>query len=84
MGTQHPHIAESLLGTGIYDIAEAGRIVRRHPETIAGWTRGDQALHQVAHDRIMSFLDLVSVWVISELIRRGVPRREIRAASYAW
>lgn len=79
MGTQtHTRPGEHWLGSGIYDIAETARIVGRHPETIAGWIRGDNALHQVKHDRIMSFLDLISIWVISELIRRGVPRREIR------
>ncbi len=31
------------------------------------------------HDRIISFLDLISLWVISELISRGVSKREIRA-----
>ena len=70
---------EPLLGRGIYDIAEAARIVRSHPETVARWTRGSDPLHHVESDRIISFLDLISLWVISELIRRGVPRREIRA-----
>ena len=31
---------EPLLGRGIYDVAEVSRIVRRHPETVARWTRG--------------------------------------------
>ena len=70
---------EPLLGRGIYDIDEAARIVSRHPETVARWTRGTDPLHHVESDRILSFLDLISLWVISELIRRGVPRREIRA-----
>lgn len=69
---------EPLLGRGIYDIAEAARIVRRHADTVARWTRGTDPLHHVESDRIISFLDLISLWVISELIRRGVPRREIR------
>ncbi len=73
------HMTEPLLGRGIYDIAEAARIVRRHPDTVARWTRGTNPLHHVESDRIISFLDLISLWVISELIRRGVPRREIRA-----
>ena len=66
---------EPLLGRGIYDIAEAARIVRRHPDTVARWTRGTDPLNHVESDRIISFLDLISLWVISELIRRGVPRR---------
>ena len=68
-----------LLGRGIYDIVEAARIVRRNPDTVARWTRSNHPLHPVEHDRIISFLDLISLWVISELIRRGVPKREISA-----
>ena len=73
------HKTEPLLGRGIYDVAEVARIVRRDPDTVARWTRGADPLHHVESDRIISFLDLISLWVISELIRRGVPRREIRA-----
>ena len=69
---------EPLLGRGIYDVAEVARIVRRHPETVARWTRGADPLHRVESDRIISFLDVISLWVISELIRRGVPKRDIR------
>ncbi len=68
-----------LLGKGIYDLGEAARIVRRHPETVARWTKGVDPLHPVKADLFMTFLDLISLWVISELIRRGVPRREVRA-----
>lgn len=68
-----------LLGRGVYDIAEVARIVRRHPDTVARWARGAVPLHRVGSDRIMCFLDLISLWVISELIRRRVPRREIRS-----
>ncbi len=70
---------EPLLGRGIYDIIETARVVGRHPETVARWTRGANPLHPVESDRILSFLDLISLWVISELLRRGVPRQEIRA-----
>ena len=73
------HKTEPLLGRGIYDVAEVARIVRRHSDTVARWARGTDPLHHVESDRIISFLDLISLWVISELIRRGVPRREIRA-----
>ena len=66
------------LGWGIYDIAEAARLVGRHPETVARWTRGANPLHHMENDRIICFLNLLSLWAMSELIRRGVPRREIR------
>lgn len=73
------HMAEPLLGRGIYDLAEAARVVGRDPDTVARWTRGASPLHHVESDRIISFLDLISLWVISELIRCRVPRRQIRA-----
>ncbi|WP_420612099.1 DUF433 domain-containing protein [Candidatus Spongiisocius sp.] len=72
------HNTEPLLGRGIYDVAEVARIVRRHPDTVARWTRGADPLHHVESDRIISFLDVISLWVISELVMRGVPKREIR------
>lgn len=73
------HRTEPLLGRGIYDIAETARVVGRDPDTVARWTRGTNPLHHVESDRIISFLDLISLWVISELIRRGVPRPRIQA-----
>ncbi len=79
MATKVEAQTEPLLGRGIYDIAEAARVVGRHPETVARWTRGVNPMHPVESDRILSFLDLISLWVISELIRRRVPRRQIRA-----
>ena len=67
------------LGRGIYDLVEAARIIKRSPDTIGGWTKGEPPLHPVDHDRILSFRDLISLWVISELFKRGVPKRHIRA-----
>ena len=68
-----------LIGQGIYDLVEAARIIGRDPDTVGGWTKGNAPLHPVDHDRILSFRDLVSLWVISELLKRGVPRRDIRS-----
>ena len=73
------HKTGPLPGRGIYDIAEAARVVGRDPDTVARWTRGTDPLHRIESDRIISFLDLISLWVISELIRCRVPRRQIRA-----
>ena len=70
---------DSHLGQGIYDLVEAARIIKRSPDTIGGWTKGEPPLHPVAHDRILSFRDLISLWVISELFKRGVPKRHIRS-----
>lgn len=68
-----------LLGKGIYDLVEAARIIKRNPDTIGGWTKGGDPLHPVARDRILSFLDLISLWVISELLKRRVSRRDIKS-----
>lgn len=71
-------VAPPLFGVGIYDVAETARLIKRDPDTVARWTQGDKALHEVDDRQIMTFLDLISLLVISELIRRRVPRPEIR------
>lgn len=67
-----------LCGAGIYDLAEAARLVGRAADTIARWVRGAGALHRVRDAKILNFLDLISLLVISELVRRRVPKPEIR------
>lgn len=78
---QRDDVDNRLLGRGIYDLVEAARLIRRDPETVARWTRGKQPLYPIAATRFLSFLDLVSLLVISELVDRAVPRREIRAGA---
>lgn len=67
-----------LCGAGIYDLTEAARLVGRAADTIARWVRGAEALHRVRDAKILNFLDLISLLVISELVRRRVPKPEIR------
>lgn len=82
MGTeQRADVDDRLLGRGIYDLVEASWLVRRDPDTVARWTRGKQPLLQIASTRVLSFLDVVSLLVISELVDRAVPKREIRAGA---
>ena len=69
----------TLMGKGIYDLVEAARLVRRQPDTIARWTRGDQPLHAVSDPLLLCFLDVISLFVISKLRDRGVPLGEIRS-----
>jgi uncharacterized protein (DUF433 family) len=71
-------VSSALLGRGIYDPTEAARLVRVHPETLARWTTGKQPLVKPAFQRFFDFEDLVSLLVIAELWRRGVPTDEIR------
>lgn len=82
MGAAHNKGADhQLLGKGIYDLVEAARLVGRDPETIARWTRGKQPLYPIAKTRFLSFLDVISLLVVSELVERHVPRKEIRAGA---
>lgn len=71
-------VSSALLGRGIYDPTEASRLVRVHPETLARWTTGKQPLVKPAFENFFDFEDLVSLLVIGELWRRGVPTDEIR------
>ena len=76
--TAHSATEPTLLGVGIYDLAEAARLVGRAADTIARWVRGAEALHRVRDAKILNFLDIISLLVISELVRRRVPKSEIR------
>lgn len=68
----------ALLGRGIYDPTETARLVRVHAETLARWTTGKRPLVGPSFDRFFDFEDLVSLLVVVELWRRGVPTDEIR------
>lgn len=78
---QRDDVGNRLLGRGIYDLVEAARLIRRDPETVARWIRGKQPLYPISATRFLSFLDVVSLLVISELVDRAVPRREIRSGA---
>jgi len=70
-----------LLNRGIYDGVDVARLIRRDPQTVAGWTKSSRSRRPLIvpqhGDRLFSFLDLVSLYVISELLRRKVPRGEV-------
>ncbi len=67
-----------LLGRGIYDPAEAARLLRVHPDTLARWTTAKHRLVTPAFEQFFDFEDLVSLLVISELWRRNVHTSEIQ------
>ena len=67
-----------LLGKGIYDIVEVARMIRRDPGTVARWTQGEDPLYSGAQGGDFGFLDVVSLYVISQLRQRKVPIEEIR------
>ena len=72
-----------LLGRGIYDAAEIARLVHAEPDDVARWAtptqRHDALLHPV-EGRLLSFYDLVTAIVTSELLRRGAPLLKVRDA----
>ncbi|MCY4162991.1 MAG: DUF433 domain-containing protein [bacterium] len=76
----------SYLGRGIYDIAEVARLIKRTKRRVEGWTQTGakkEPLLSGELDGLFSFWDLLSLRVIDELVKRGVPRHEIaRGARY--
>lgn len=75
-----PTPTSALLGRGIYDVVDIARLTHRDPQTIIGWTTSrvaKPALLEPHVPGVYSFVDLISLNVISELRRRGVSRRDI-------
>jgi uncharacterized protein (DUF433 family) len=68
----------AVIGRGIYDPREVARLARLHPETLARWTTGPDALVGRSHERFFDFEDLVSLLVVAELWQRNVRLEEIR------
>lgn len=71
-----------LLGRGIYDVVDVAWLIGRNPATVARWTSKRSrsgAFLEPSLDGLYSFHDLISLYVISELLRRGVKRKEIIA-----
>ncbi len=71
-------ISDTFIGKGIYDQVDAARLIRRHPETVARWTDGKQSLHPVSPSAYLEFLDVISLYVISQLREREVSLNDIR------
>lgn len=74
-----------LLGRGIYDVVEVAWLIGRSPDTVAHWTskraRAGAFLEPLL-DGLFNFHDLISLYVISELLRRGVKRKDIIAGGH--
>jgi uncharacterized protein (DUF433 family)/DNA-binding transcriptional MerR regulator len=74
-------VGQKLLGIGVYDLTEMSRLLHVSPAKLGRWTtsgKTKEALVPPTSGRIFSFHDLVSLWVVRELSRRGVPLDEIR------
>jgi uncharacterized protein (DUF433 family) len=79
MGTK---VEQPLLGLGIYDVVEVAELIHRAPLTVARWTtrsRQSKSFLEPRSDGVFVFHDLISLYVISELLRRGVKRTAILA-----
>ena len=79
--TRRVGTSSKLLGKGIYDLVEAARMIRRDPYTVAQWTQEEEPLHAVPDSPFLCFLDVISLYVISEFRRRNVSVKEIRRGS---
>lgn len=69
-----------LIGHGLYDIAEVGRLVGVTVETVSRWvapTGTRSALLEPQLEPFFSFYDLLTIQMIRELSRRGVKLGEI-------
>ena len=72
--------AVSYLGRGIYDVNEVARLLHSGRARIEGWTRPRERRPPLLAGELaglFSFWDLLSLRVIAELARRGVPREHI-------
>ena len=61
----------SHIGRGLYDLAEASYLLAKHPDTLASWILKIRGSSRTG-TRTLSFLDLISLQVVSELRRRGL------------
>lgn len=76
--TEGANTSDTMLGKGVYDLVDVARLIRRQPETVARWTQGERSLHTVPPSAWFCFLDVISLYVISELRKRCIPLRDIR------
>lgn len=78
MQTEH---RQQFLGSGIYDVVEVAWLIGRDPSTVSRWTsrRSPTAFLKPSLGGLFSFHDLISLYVISELLKRGVKRKAIIA-----
>ncbi len=73
----------TLVGSGVYDAQEMSHLLAEHMDCIVRWATPDAcgrpAIVAPSLGRSFSFLDLVSVAIVSELYRRQVAEVEIRS-----
>jgi len=81
------------IGTGIYDNADVSRLLETPRSTVAGWIRGYtyQALDGIRksdpvvtlNQRLLTFYDLIELFIVRQYRNAGVPLKEIREVGAA-
>jgi uncharacterized protein (DUF433 family) len=75
-------MATALLGSGVYDAREVSRLLAEHVEAIVRWSAPDSsqrpAIVAPSLGRAFSFVDLVSLAVVSKLWKRHVSEVDLR------
>lgn len=80
--TSYDVASESHLNRGIYDVREAARLIRADVSTVARWMIAVNRQPPLIGDgssSLLSFVDLISAYVVHELRRRRVPLDVIRS-----
>lgn len=84
--------SENLLSRGLYTVAEASQILRLKPDKVRRWAFGYSrngtfykplftADYDEANERVLSFLDLVELFLIKKFVEHDVPTHQVRTAA---
>lgn len=65
-------------GLGVYSLADVARLIGRPIDTVKRWIAGETPLYNLDNPIVLDFYDLISLWVISQLRKEGVPQKAIR------
>jgi uncharacterized protein (DUF433 family)/DNA-binding transcriptional MerR regulator len=74
---------EGVIGVGLYSISEASRLTRTHRNTVSSWVRMglvSPLYHVPGQPRLLSFQDLISLFVVHRLRGLNVPMKTIKRA----
>ena len=83
MSSQVGNDADRVIGAGLYSVREASRLTRTHRNTVSSWVRSGVVapVYQVPGEpRLLSFQDLMSLFVVQRLRDFKVPMKAIKRA----
>ena len=82
---------EAMIGRGVYSPREAGLLIGASTDTVSSWVRGRKGTavgavfkrdyDELAGKTLLSFYDLIELWVVEQLRRRGMSLQRIRKQS---